>query len=134
MINTQPEVSAFDSLGATLDGAFFFSASKSALRLFKVPFELLSEVTEFIPSKFVAALVEDSAFFPDILLIRILGTRVCNFCSRLRTRARISDTICTPLLRPAIALAELVLVVRASEVIRGAAAGRGEVTGSREGE
>lgn len=93
MINTQPEVSAFDSLGATLDGAFFFSASKSALLLFKVPFEPLSEVAEFIPRKFVAALAEDSAFFPDILLIRILGTRVCNFCSRLRTRARISDTI-----------------------------------------
>jgi hypothetical protein len=30
---------------------------------------------------------------------RSLGTRVWIFCSRFFTRARISDTICTPLLR-----------------------------------
>lgn len=34
---------------------------------------------------------------PVMLPILILGTRVCIFCSRLRTFARISETICTPL-------------------------------------
>ena len=34
--------------------------------------------------------------------IRSLGTRVCIFCSRILTRARISETICTPLLFAAV--------------------------------
>ena len=40
---------------------------------------------------------------PFILPIRIRGTRVCIFCSKILTRARISVTICTPLLLEAVA-------------------------------
>ena len=48
----------------------------------------------------------------DMLPSRRRGTRVCSFCSRFRTRARISDTICTPLLLEVAATIVAVLVAR----------------------
>ena len=133
MISTQPEVSALGSF-AGFKGVFFFSASRSALFLFNVFFQEFSEVVAAVLMEFTTAFAVDSAFFPEILPMRILGTRVCSFCSRLRTRARISDTICTPLLLAAMPFAELVLIVRVLPVKRGVAFERGEVIGRREGE
>lgn len=42
--------------------------------------------------------VTELAFVFEVLPIRNLGTRVCIFCSKFLTLARISETICTPLL------------------------------------
>lgn len=57
--------------------------------------------------------------------MRSRGTRVCNLCSRFLTRARISETICTPLLFDAVPDdEELAFVGR-----RDASVGRGVVVG-----
>lgn len=115
MIKTQPELSladvSFTVVSLSLwpdfplpwfDGARFFSPSKSALRRFFGA----SEPPVFIPKRLATEdVAEFDAVLPDMLPIRKRGTRVCNFCSRLRTLARISDTICTPRLR------EVVVVV-----------------------
>jgi len=63
---------------------------------------------------------------PDKLPIRNRGTRVWIFCSRILTRARISVTICTPLLFEAVpgtALVELVVDVDGFRVMTGRVAG-----------
>lgn len=46
-----------------------------------------------------------------MLAIRSRGTRVCIFCSKLRTLARISETICTPLFFAIEPVDETVLVL-----------------------
>jgi hypothetical protein len=48
---------------------------------------------------------------PVMLPMRNRGTRVWIFCSRFRTRARISETICTPLFFEVVLDVELVLMV-----------------------
>lgn len=57
------------------------------------------------------------------LPIRRRGTRVCIFCSNTLTRARISETICTPLLR--VDVPATVLVVLVLDTRRGAGMGGG---------
>jgi hypothetical protein len=59
---------------------------------------------------------------PLVLPMRSLGTRVCSFCSRFLTRARISDTICTPLFREGAGIGMLVGGLTAS-ACRGAVGG-----------
>lgn len=72
-----------------------------------------------------------------VLPIRSLGTRVCIFCSRTLTRARISDTIWTPLLLDAVAVTPLLVLVAVElrfETLRlTAGLGTGVRGGRREG-
>ena len=51
-----------------------------------------------------------------MLPMRRRGTRVCIFCSRFLTLARISDTICTPLFFDAVLLDDAALGTRALRV------------------
>jgi hypothetical protein len=53
---------------------------------------------------------------PDTLPMRKRGTRVWIFCSKFLTRARISETICTPLLRGFETLLEVVVFRRVGEL------------------
>jgi hypothetical protein len=125
IISTQPEVSA--------PGVFFGLVSMSALLLTRLDLIVRSSVllprSELERIAVAGVLVngnEDvseveprvdaaSAFAfgrPDKLPIRNRGTRVWIFCSKILTRARISLTICTPLLfwaAPGMPLAELVV-------------------------
>lgn len=99
IINTQPAASSLP-----LD---FLSGSLSLLRrdstLFLWDSQLVFavetlDVTEDEELIGVAVpMLEVTLWRPVRLAIRRRGTRVWIFCSRLRTLARISDTICTPL-------------------------------------
>lgn len=63
-----------------------------------------------VPFMGVEGVAED-VWRPTILVIRSRGTRVCIFCSKLRTLARISDTIWTPLFLAPEPVDETVLVL-----------------------
>ena len=86
MISTHPQVSALPVLGG---GSF----ESSALILFS--FLGLSGVLKppEADARRLSTAAEASAFLAVELTIRRRGTRVCNLCSKLRTLARISDTI-----------------------------------------
>lgn len=117
MMRTHPDESP-DFLSA---GAFFLSASKSALRRCRLERGFSGVwALELAPLRALRAVM---------LASRILGTRVCNLCSKFFTLARISETICTPRLFAAtVEVTEL-----ASETLRWTVIGRG-VVGSLEGE
>lgn len=103
IMSTQPEVSP--------SRAAFRSYSKSALCLFNLVFSgVLNSDDPFGIPWLVAVAGAVSDFFMEILPIRKRGTRVCSRCSRFLTRARISETICTPLLFEAVADDVLALV------------------------
>lgn len=134
MIRTHPEVSVagvrlvFDSISALrLTGTGLFRSSPLARR----------DVDRFVVTGVVATggrglamlglIVEVSKPFgrPVTLPIRNRGTRVWIFCSKILTRARISVTICTPLLFDVVLEMPLaVLEVDAAEGLRVTTVGR----------
>lgn len=127
MISTQPEESA-DSLAAFSVAPLTFLWD-SALRRAASGFSQLDLPTiDFAngldPLTGVVSELEMGLLLA-VLPIRSRGTRVWIFCSRLRTRARISDTICTPLFLDVVLVVEVVLM---EEGLR-AAGGRGVVVG-----
>jgi len=84
MMRTHPD----ESPDFCVVGALFFSASKSALRRCKLVRRFSGVCAlELAPLRALRAVM---------LARRILGTRVCNLCSKFFTLARISETICTP--------------------------------------
>jgi hypothetical protein len=99
MIKTQPAVSSLfaNLLSDTLsllrrDSTLFLWDSQLVLAV--EAFDVMDDdelMGVFVP------LFEETLCRPVRLAIRRRGTRVWIFCSRLRTLARISDTICTPL-------------------------------------
>lgn len=108
MIKTQPEVSAADSFIGS-DELDFPPGSDSKLFLvltLRVSGVLNScDELEVLIGRALgnpAGIAETGAlpegFRPAVLPTRNRGTRECNRCSKFLTRARISDTICTPLL------------------------------------
>ena len=119
MMSTQPSV--FDS---------FLSLSLSTLRLDS---ELLRErgfsqlerlMTDFVNVGVMGELLLPKVDAPKpfplrvvMLPIRNRGTRVCIFCSSVFTRARISDTIWTPLLLDAVLTVVVVLAVDGARAI-----------------
>lgn len=64
---------------------------------------------------------------PVTLPIRNRGTRVCILCSKFFTRARISDTICTPLLLDVVLVVDVVLADAGLRVAGRVTGVRGEV-------
>ena len=121
MMSTQPDVSAFP-------GVRLFSASKSTLcrRDLGWDFGIVAKRSSWLVDRDEEAV--DGAGEAELLVgtggggialaavrlvtlpIRSLGTRVWIFCSRILTRARISDTIWTPLLLDAVELTPVVVL------------------------
>lgn len=134
MINTQPDVSPVDLCLSALLEPFFFSFSKSSLRRLRDPFEFSGVVKVDDPKIPEGVLL---VLRPDMLPKRSRGTRVCIRCSKFRTRARISETICTPLLFEVVptwtATAEFMLSEEDSAVVRCESGGREVPIGVRGG-
>lgn len=121
MMSTQPGLSApFNRVRS-----FSFSVAEAVAECFS-----LVDAVDSLP---------ESLFRPDTLPIRSRGTRECNFCSSVRTRARISLTICTPLDFVVVEEVELPSVVVRVAVAYTGMLGRGVVRtesrmGKREGD
>lgn len=96
-MSTQPDVSLLESFLEIFACSLSLLRRESMLRLFIRLSKLVLAVDGFdvVVDGLAATLVMDPLTLgrPVMLPIRNLGTRVCIFCSKLRTRARISETI-----------------------------------------
>lgn len=118
MMRTHPEESPLDSF-AFLSDPLSLLRLESALRLLARLSQLVFAVEPLLDDDddddtlAFAARVDIARVLalglPVMLPIRNLGTRVWIFCSRLRTRARISETICTPLFLDVVLVVDIVL-------------------------
>lgn len=125
IINTHPEESPpvfflfFSVSFLFLSVSLSLLRRESTLRLFpddRLSQLILGRTPDFVEEEDeapVALVIVDaaSALFdrPVMLPMRNRGTRVCIFCSKFRTRARISETIWTPLLFEVVLMVELVV-------------------------
>lgn len=131
MMRTQPEDSLFLLLSVSLSLLRF---GASTLRRVDVRLSQLARTEVLFDEDPVDPLVmveAASAFAlgrPVILPMRNRGTRVWIFCSKFRTRARISETICTPLFFDVVLDVEFVLIVL---IVNGLRAAGGRITGDR---
>lgn len=155
IMSTQPDVSATGVLFALVSsstlrrpgGSLMVRSSRAPLlrrEVDRIIFMAVEVVGEYMLA--VLAGCADNACtavafafdLPFMLPIRIRGTRVCIFCSKIFTRARISVTICTPLLLEAVAdvVEELMVEEEMFRVTMGAILGRGAGVrgGIRDGE
>jgi len=100
MIRTHPAESRFLDLSLS-DSLSLLRFGLSTFRRVDVKLSQLARTEVLLDPVDPLVMVDAASAFafgrPVMLPMRSRGTRVWIFCSRFRTRARISETICTPL-------------------------------------
>lgn len=117
MMRTHPAESRFLDFSLSGSLSLLLRFGFSALRRVDVRLSQLERTEGLVDAVDPLVMVDAARAFafgrPVMLPIRSRGTRVWIFCSRFRTRARISDTICTPLFFEVEAVLEVELVLNA---------------------